>query len=354
MVLLYIAVSLGLAIFILYMIPGYTTLIKDKRGVVIEGSIASLEKVQLGGREQWILIRGQKITNPVILFLHGGPGTSDMGLLRRYMTGLEKYFVVVTWDQRGAGKSFHANKPNYSMNVNQFVSDACELAQILCSRFSQKKIFLAGHSWGSVLGILTVQKQPEFYYAFIGVGQTVNMAENEVLSYEWTLEQAIKAGNKKDIAKLTKIGRPPYTGNWKKKFMTERRYLAKYGGEVYDNSKGAFPVVMKSLLSSTEYTLADKINFFRGIFTTVGLVFPELMKINLIEQAPELNIPVYFVLGRHDNEAPSVIAEKYFNILKAPCKELVWFENSAHMPNIEENKKFTDYLIGRVLVSASI
>jgi pimeloyl-ACP methyl ester carboxylesterase len=354
MVLLYIAVSLGLAICILYMIPGYTLPIKDKDGKLLKGSIASLEKVKLGGQEQWILIRGEKESNPVILFLHGGPGTSDMGLLRRYMSELEKHFVVVSWDQRGAGKSFHAINPNSSMNVNQFVSDACELTKILCSRFNQKKIFLAGHSWGSVLGILTVQKQPEYYYSFTGIGQTVNMAENEMLSYDWTYEQAKKANNLSDLNKLNEIGKPPYSGNWKKKFMTERRLLAKYGGEVYNNTKGAFPVVLGSLLRSTEYTLADKINFFRGIFKTVGLVFPELMKINLMEQAPELKIPVYFVLGRHDHEAPSFIAEKYFNVLKAPRKELIWFENSAHMPNIEENKKFTDFLINRVLLSAGI
>lgn len=352
MILLYIAVTLGLAIFILYLIPGYTSPIKDSKGRSLKGSIASLEKVNLGGQEQWILLRGEKATNPIILFLHGGPGTSDMGLLRRYMSGLEKHFIVVSWDQRGAGKSFHANKPVSMMNVNQFINDACELTKILCSRFNQKKIFLAGHSWGSVLGVLTAQKQPEFYHAFIGIGQTVNMAENEKLSYEWTLEQAKKENNIKDIQKLSEIGHPPYTGNWKKKFMTERRYLAKYGGEVYNNSKGAFPVVLKSLLRSSEYTLADKINFFRGIFKTVGLVFPELMKINLITIAPSLQIPVYFLLGRHDYEAPSSIAEKYFNVLKAPLKELIWFENSAHMPNIEENKKFTDLLIGRVLNSA--
>ena len=352
MVLLYIAVSIGLAIYILYMIPGYTLPIKGKDGKLLKGSITSLEKINLGGLEQWILIRGADETNPVILFLHGGPGTSDMGLLRRYMSELEKQFVVVSWDQRGAGKSFHAIKPESSMNINRFVTDACELTKILCSRFNQKKIFLAGHSWGSVLGILTVQKQPEFYHSFIGIGQTVNMAENEVRSYEWTLEQANKANNKKDVKKLTDIGKPPYTGNWKKKFMTERRYLAKYGGEVYNNSKGAFPVVLGSLLRCTEYTLADKINFFRGIFKTVGIVFPELMKINMMEQAPELKIPVYFVLGRHDHEAPSFIAEKYFNVLKAPRKELIWFENSAHMPNIEENKKFTDFLINRILLVA--
>ena len=352
MILLIIVLICLVIIGIIILIPGYTSSIKDTKGHKMQGSIASLEKVKIGEQEQWILIRGTDTKKPVILFLHGGPGTADMNLIRRYMHELENHFVVVSWDQRGAGKSFAAINPNSSMNINQFVSDACELTQMLCHRFNQEKIFLAGHSWGSVLGILSVNRQPDFYYAYIGIGQIVNMYENEKISYEWTLERAKNANNKQAVEKLNKIGHPTYTGdNWQKKFMTERRLLAKFGGELYGSSKGAFPSVMRCLLRSTEYNLLDKINFFRGIFSTSRMIFFELMKINLMEQAPVLNVPVYFVLGEHDYEAPSMIAEKYFSMLSAPSKELVWFENSAHMPTIEENEKFINLLINHVLPS---
>lgn len=334
---------------ILFLIPGYSPAIKDEQGHSLQGSIVSLEKIIVGGQEQWILIRGTDTKKPVILFLHGGPGTADMCLLNKYTSELQKHFVVVSWDQRGAGKSYGAINPNSSMTINQFISDACELTEMLCHRFNQEKIFLVGHSWGSVIGILTIRKNPDLYHAYIGIGQIANMQENERLSYEWTLQQAINAHDKRTVEKLNKIGKPPYTGDWQKKFMTERRLLGKYGGELYGSSKGAFPLFIGRLLRSSEYTLFDKVNFFRGIFSTVRLVFPELMTVNLMEQAPSLKVPVYFALGKHDYEAPFMLAEQYFKILEAPCKELIWFENSAHLPYVEENEKFNDLLINHIL-----
>jgi pimeloyl-ACP methyl ester carboxylesterase len=175
---------------ILCLIPGFTFPIKDRQGHDISQSIASLEKINLGRQEQWILIRGMDITKPVILFLHGGPGTSNMCLLRKYTDELEKHFIVVTWDQRGAGKSYQAINPHSSMTIDRLVLDTGELTQLLCHRFNQQKIFLVGHSWGSLIGILSIQKYPDLYHAYIGIGQIVNMQENEQISYDWTLAQA--------------------------------------------------------------------------------------------------------------------------------------------------------------------
>ena len=212
-----------------------------------------------------------------------------------------------------------------------------------------KKIFLAGHSWESVLGILSVKNHPELYEAYVGIGQVANMKEGERISYEWTRMQAKSANDKRTVKKLLETGEPPYTGKWQNKLITERRFVGKYGGEVYGSSKGAFPLVISRLIRSTEYSLTDRVNFLRGIFASIRLIWQELLTVNLIEQAASLKVPVYFVLGKHDYEVPSKVAEKYFEILDAPHKELVWFENSAHFPNVEENEKFIDLLINRVL-----
>jgi pimeloyl-ACP methyl ester carboxylesterase len=334
---------------ILWLIPAYTSPIKDAHGQVVKGSIAALEKIKLGHTEQWILMRGLDTTKPIILFLHGGPGTSAMGLYKKYTAELEKHFVVVLWDQRGAGKSFAANKPNSDMNINQFVSDACELTEKLCQRFNQKKVFLVGHSWGSAIGILAVKKHPELYHAYIGMGQIANMQKNELVSYEWTLEQVKKANDASAIKTLLDIGKPPYTGDWQKKLLKQRRLLGKYGGEFYGSSKGAIPIVLKSLIFTTEYTLLDKVNFIRGGLISIRLMWNEILTVNLEEQAPLLKVPIYFALGKHDYEVPFMLAEHYFNLLEAPNKELIWFENSAHLPNVEENEKFNDLLINHVL-----
>jgi pimeloyl-ACP methyl ester carboxylesterase len=176
------------------LIPGSTAPIADAQGRPVPGSIAVLEKVTLGGVEQSLLIRGRNVANPVLLYLHGGPGTSELGMVRAYnIPALERHLTVVVWDQRGAGKSFAALEPVSGMNVEQLISDAHELTVLLCQRFDQKKIYLVGHSWGSALGALTVARYPGLYHAYVGIGQAVNIREGERISYEWTLAQAEKA-----------------------------------------------------------------------------------------------------------------------------------------------------------------
>ncbi|MCX6120001.1 MAG: alpha/beta hydrolase [Ignavibacteriales bacterium] len=338
-----------LGIGIVCLMPGHTALITDIRGKPVPGSIASLEKIKLGGVEQWILIRGENKENPLLLFLHGGPGTSEMGLVRKYnLAVLEKHFTVVVWDQRGAGKSYAAINPVSGMNIEQFVSDTHELTMLLCLRFNQKRICLVGHSWGSALGVLTVKKYPELYYAYVGIGQVVNGLEGERVSYEWTLAQAIKANDIKSVEKLKIMGAPPYSGNWRSKFIAQRAILAKYGGEVYGNPRGGFFITIGSLIKATEYSWIDRINFFRGIFASVHLMWPQILNVNLMEQASELKVPVYFLEGKHDYETPSILAEQYFEKLKAPHKELIWFDNSAHFLNVEEVDKFNEFFIKQV------
>jgi pimeloyl-ACP methyl ester carboxylesterase len=340
----------ALIVLIAYLIPASTAPITDAQGMPVPGSIAVLEEVTLGGVEQGLLIRGQNVTNPVLLYLHGGPGTSEMGMVRAYnIAALEKHFTVVVWDQRGAGKSFAALEPVSEMNVEQFISDAHELSVLLCQRFNQRKIYLVGHSWGSALGALTVERYPELYYAYVGIGQVVNMREGERISYEWTLAQADKAHDSRSIAKLRKIGAPPYSGDLRSKVVAQRGILAKYGGEVYGNPRGGLFIVLRCLLKATEYNWPDRINFFRGIFASMRLMWPQVLSINLMEQAPELKVPVYFLEGRHDYEAPSSLAEQYYRVVKSLRKTLVWFENSAHFVNTEEADAFNQFFVNQLL-----
>jgi len=178
-----------------------------------------------------------------------------------------------------------------------------------------------------------------------------NVIESEKISYEWTLQQAKLRGKSASIKKLIEIGSPPYSGLWRSKFLTQRQILGKFGGEYYRSNAGAFKVVIKNLVISSEYNLKDRVNFFRGIFDSLNILFPELLKVNLFEEIPELKVPVWFMLGRHDYEVPSVLSAKYFEVLKAPEKTLYWFENSAHLPNTEERDLFNQILIENILPS---
>jgi len=330
----------------LFVMPGGTPRIDPRR---YQNSVAVLEQVPVNDTRQWVLIRSENTANPVVLFVHGGPGTSQLTLMRKNTQPLEKYFTVVNWDQRRAGKSFASGRDDDGMTRGQFVNDVLDLSSYLAKRFHKDKILLVGHSWGSVIGLLAASKRPDLFSAYIGIGQMSRMAESEQISYEWTLEQSKNARDTASVRKLTAIGPPPYTGNnWQSKFMTERRILGKYGGEYYGSHIGAFGVVLENLVFSSEYTMIDRINFFRGIFQSVKVLYPELSLTDLFVEVHEVRIPVYFCLGRHDYEVPSVLAAKYFEALSAPQKQLVWFERSSHMPNTEEKDKFNEFMINTV------
>lgn len=344
-----VAIALVIVILILrFLLPAGTPRIRLKRKNDPAKAIALLEKRRIGGSDQWILERSENTDNPVILFLHGGPGTSQLTLNRRNTRDLEKSFIVVNWDQRGAGKSYSAIHDSARMNIDQFVEDTKELTLHLLKRFGKERIVLAGHSWGSVIGVLAASRYPELYHCYIGIGQVANMAEGESASYRWTMKRAVEENDKRAIAKLERMGPPPYPGDWQAKTITERKYVGRFGGEVHGSRIGAFGLVIRNLAFSREYGFMDRINVFRGIFGSMKLIWQQLLKVDLFQSVTEFKIPVYMMEGRFDQEVPSEIAERYFNAIKAPSKELIWFEKSAHMVNSEERDKFNRIFIDRI------
>jgi len=322
-----------------------TPKIKDSTGNIKPNSIASLEEIELGGLKQHILIRGHDVNNPLLLFLHGGPGTAVIALAHRFDRELEKHFVIVNWDQRGAGKSFSRKIPKKTMNVEQFISDTHDLILNLKERFKKEKIYLVGHSWGSHLGSLVVDRFPKHFYAYIGIGQVVNLYAGEKISYQFTVAEAKKRNHKKGIKVLKNL--KPYTGTEYKKMMKQRKWLYKFGGatHVYKN-----PITLvKKGFSAREYTLRDFFKFFRGMLFSTKVMWDDLFKYDLSKIIKEYKVPIYFLVGKYDYNTPFELSEKFFNQVKAPQKEYIWFENSAHMPNYEENKKYTELLTNKIL-----
>jgi pimeloyl-ACP methyl ester carboxylesterase len=346
---MFIAFAVAVVIIILrFVLPAGTPRIRVSKGGDPAKAIAVLEKIRIGGSDQWILERSENTDNPILLYLHGGPGTSQLTSNRRDTKDLEKSFIVVNWDQRGAGKSYDAIHDAGKMTIDQFVDDTKELTLYLLKKFGKDRIILAGHSWGSLIGAMTVSRYPNLFYCYIGIGQVARMEENECASYEWTLQQAILKKDTRAIAKLKRIGPPPYQGDWQRKTLTQRQLLARFGGEIYGSSLGAFGLVIGGLLFSREYTFIDRINFFKGIFGSMKLLWPQLMTVDLFKTVTEFAIPVYLMEGRHDKESPSEIAERYFQAICAPAKELIWFERSAHLPNSEEKDKFNRIMVERI------
>ncbi len=238
------------------------------------------------------------------------------------------------------------------MNIDQFVEDTRQLSQYLLQKFAKERLVLVGHSWGSAIGALTVARSPELYSCYVGIGQVANMAEGEALSYEWVLKEARRRHHRRAVRSLEQIGPPPYSGDWRRKTMTERAYVARFGGEVRASRRGAMGVLLRSVLFSSEYTWRDRVNFLRGVFGSMRALWPQLLEVNLFEQVPDMRVPVFFMEGRHDWEVPSVLSARYFEALRAPSKQLVWFEHSAHLPNVEERPRFNQIMRDEVREAA--
>lgn len=327
---------------------GSTPPIRRGRGRAVPEGIASLEQVRLGGVDQWLLLRGRSLHNPLLLYLSGGPGGSELAWVRHFNAPLEEHFLVAQWDQRGAARSYAARKDREGLTVEQFVSDASELLELLTSRFSQRKVFVVGHSWGSILGVLLAQRRPERIHAYVGTGQQVNFLENDTVSHLRAYELAMRYGDHKALARLARIGPPPYTGpDMARRYMTLVSLASRHAGR-----RRLLPELLSSVLTAPEYSPRDKLHFFLGMKETFPRVYPRLAGLDLEARVPRLEVPVWFLLGREDYVTPSELAVRYFDKLEAPGKTLLWFEHSGHSPPFEEPDRFNAILTQQVRTAA--
>jgi len=318
----------------------------------VPGSIASLEKVSLGGVDQWLIIRGYDVNKPVLLFLSGGPGASEAARVLRFNHELEKDFVVVIWEQRGCGKSYPSHFPKLALTVDQYVADIIELSEILRERFSEQKIYLVGHSWGTIIGVHAVQLRPDLFHAYVGTSQMVDVRETDQLIYEMVMEYSHNAGDTAFVKTLQSQGPPPYFGK-----NPIKPYARLFGREyaIFEVPNIQNPEYRKDgdilmlMLKQPEYGWLDRVFYLLGLTKTFNIVYPQLQEKDLRIDATRFEVPVYIVLGRHDMNNPSQIPEEYFNLVEAPQKKLVYFENSGHGMIWEEADKFHRLMVETVL-----
>lgn len=314
-------------------------------------SIASLEYLDLNGSRQYMTIRSDNTDNPVIFYIHGGPGIPELPLIKYYNQELEKHFTIVYWEQRGAGISYSKNIPDSAYTISQFIKDGHDLTRLLINRFRKVKIYLMGHSWGTIIATKLAFLHPELYHAYFGIGQMVDLKRGEELSYKFVLQKALGDKNTTAIKELKKINEPPFltienNSNWFKQLKSERKWLTYFGGLVYQKRKAQ--QFLKLFISAREYNLVDMLRIARGNVISIKKLWPEIMKVKLIEDCTHFRIPVYFIQGKHDYNSPTELVEEYFAKLIAPRKELIIFNDSAHTPNFEENERFNKLIIGIV------
>jgi len=333
---------------VIFLMPARTDSIRNQNGEVIKNSIAEMEEIKLGGADQWLVIRGENKNNPVLLMLSGGPGSSELGRFLEFNQELEEDFTLVIWEQRGCGKSYSAAADQESLNLNQYVSDVNELSEYLITRFNKDKIYLLGHSWGTIIGTMAVKEKPENFHAYIGAAQMVNIKETDLYMYNFVLEAAENKGDEKKVEKMIKAGPPPYYGEGmlKKYQLFLSSYADYYRAENPYVEKDSSWYNLQSMFWFEEYTFIDKINFFRAMLNTFPTVYQQLQNIDFTVQARELKVPTYYLIGRHDYTARFI--EDYFQKLNAPKKELIYFEHSHHGEIWSEADKFHEIMVNDV------
>ncbi|MFO7720401.1 MAG: alpha/beta hydrolase [Gillisia sp.] len=350
MILILVVIITGLIVTITVILllysPGKPEPFLDNNGKHLKGSISEKTFISIGGIKQGMIIKSKNQENPVLLYLHGG--IPDYFLTQKYPTGLEDYFTVVWWDQRGSGLSYSADIPAETMNLDQMLCDTKEVTNYLRTRFGQEKIYLMGRSGGTFIGVHAAARAPELYHAYIGIGQMSNQLKSERMAYEYILKKYKEAGNRKMIRKLeaSKVTDViPY------EYLKLRdKAMHSLGIGTTHDMKTVFSGLFIPSLTCREYTLKEKFNLWRGK-SQLGVhpLWDTMIYTDLTQQANEVNIPVYFFHGIYDYTVSYTLAKKYFKALHAPLKGFYTFENSAHSPHFEEPKRMKAIFVADIL-----
>ena len=341
---------------------------KTMYGVSDPNGIEELKSVNIGGVEQWLHIRGRNRNNPVILWLHGGPGAPVIGGgFDAVHRPWEDYFTVVMWDQRQTGKSYYpADDEANPLTVKQFEEDTEELIQYLRSYLEKDKLVIVGASWGTSLGMKMVKRHPEWIHAYVGVGQVVNAMDNERVVYERILHHAKQQNNRELIDQLESQPKLWETESPEREqaFMAfcdpSRQALSELGRDAimrHMSIEDASKVVSLERLISPHLTLTDISNTLFGGKIAL-LRDPNFAKQFLDIDLPKelgcsFDVPIFFFSGRHDWQTPTTLSDQWFEQIDAPHKELIHFEESSHWICNEEPGKFLVSLVNRVLPFAS-
>lgn len=314
--------------------------VADLGRILAPGGVQETYKTLIGGIDQWLNVRGQSRDNPVILFVHGGPASTAMPTLWQFQRPIEEYFTVVHWDQRGAGKTFRETDPASiaeSIHIPRYVDDAIEVAEHVRKRYHKDKVILLGHSWGTIVGMHAALKRPDLFHAYVGVGQVINVRDNERISYDFALRVAKEKNDAEALKELASIA--PYPGDQpitRERIITARKWPQYYGGMTAYRESSLY--YFNAPLLSPEYDKADAKAIDEGNVYTLGKILPEFVEVDF-KGVRTFPIPVVMFLGRHDYTTPAMPTVEWMNQVKAPYKRTVMFERSAHMMPWEEPGK---------------
>jgi pimeloyl-ACP methyl ester carboxylesterase len=296
--------------------------------------------VKIGGIEQWVTIRGWNRDNPVLLFLHGGPGDVTNPWTFALFAPWEKHFTVVQWDQRGAGKTLRKNGPTIapSITVDRMVQDGIELSEYLRKHLGKDKIIIVAHSFGSILGVGMARARPDLFYAYVGTGQVADETKNYFVAYDALLQKAKASGDQRAIDELNHVGPPPYESGegyrvqwkWANAFEGADQFLA-----------GTIGLTLVAPGSSVQEfnDIAD------GEMLSAEQLVPQTKSSGPKELGLEFSIPIFFIQGAEDFTTPTALARNYLESIKAPRKEFVTIDGAGHFAVFMHSDQFLQELL---------
>jgi pimeloyl-ACP methyl ester carboxylesterase len=298
--------------------------------------------VTLGGIEQWVTVRGQDRDNPVLLFLHGGPGDVTNPWAFALFAPWQKHFTVVQWDQRGAGRTLRKSGPKVAptITVDRIVQDGIELAEHLRKRLGKDKIVLVGHSVGSIIGVLMARARPDLFLAYVGTGQVADGPRNYGVAYDALLNKARAVGDQAAVDDLTRVGPPPYkTGEG---YGVQRKW-----SNVFEGADQFLYGTIGLTLVAPGNSAQDLNDSVDGQMLSGERLVPQTKTMGPKELGLEFAIPVFFFQGAEDFTTPTELARQYLESIKAPRKAFVAIEGGGHFAVFMRSDRFLKELVSR-------
>jgi pimeloyl-ACP methyl ester carboxylesterase len=298
--------------------------------------------VPIGGIEQWVTIRGRDRSNPVLLFVHGGPGDVTSLFSLPYFFAWEKDFTVVQWDERGAGRTFGRSGPSVkpTMMLDRIAQDGTELADYLCKHLGKRKIVVVAHSFGTILALKIVQARPELFAAYVGTGQVADETREYTVAYLALLRKAENARNEEAIAELKAAGPPPYADG--KGFQVQRKWSNRF-----EHADEFLAGTMTLSLSAPGYTVRDVLDDFDGQSFSGEALVPQARSQTMRDLGLQFTVPMFFFEGTEDFTTPTTLARDYMQALHAPVKEFVPIPG-GHFAVFMNSDEFLRQLVVRV------
>lgn len=319
--------------------PGTPPPLSDAAGTPIPGSLSERVTVEIGGVPQGMIIQSVDPANPVLLFLHGGPGMPEFFLQATHPTGLEEDFTVVWWEQRGAGMSWSPDLDPAQMTIERLIADTIEIADHLRDRFGQERILLLGHSWGSFLGIQVAARAPDRFLAYVGMAQVAHQLQSEVMASEAMIAAYRAQGDRRMVRRL-EAAPVSMEGGMSDAYLHLRDAAThRLGGGTTRDMASVITGVFLPVMASPVYARREKIGLWRGKAWSRALLWEEILRTDLRETVTRLDLPVHFFIGAHDLTAMPALSRDYFDRIDAPVTDYHVFENSAHSPLFEEPER---------------